>query len=84
MSEYLEGYDIGRKHGETVTRAKLKYIRQAIQYDLDEAKQCFSDVENTEADKAFQQGRILAHNYDLIVINRILTETDGERRAEDG
>ena len=73
MSEYMKGYDIGRKHGLTVETAHLKYIRQAIQFDLDEAKESFSDCEN-ETDKAFQQGRIFAHNYDLIVIDRMLKE----------
>lgn len=75
MSEYMKGYDIGRKHGLTEETAHLKYIRQAIQNDLDEAKECFADCEN-EADKAFFQGRIFAHNYDLFAIERILSEKE--------
>ena len=54
--------------------AKEKILK-AIQNDLNEAKECYLDCEN-ESDKAFQQGRIFAHNYDLFVIERILK---GER-----
>lgn len=81
MSEYMKGYDIGRKHGLSAETAHLKYIRHAIQIDLDEAKECYSDCED-EVEKAFNQGRILAHNYDLIVINRMLKENGNEQKND--
>jgi len=87
--EEIGGYDAGRKHGLSVEIAHLKYIRQAIQNDLDEAKKCYSDYEDKaisiagndlEVEKAFNQGRLFAHNYDLIVINNILKDAENERK----
>lgn len=59
---------------------EVEPMLKRIKADLEEAKECYPDCEN-EIDKSFQQGRIFAHNYDLIVIERILSEK-GEKQNE--
>ena len=54
--------------------AKEKIIK-AIQDDIDEAEKGLSDCENAGI-KAYHQGRIFAHKYDLLVIKRILKEEE--------
>ena len=63
-----------------IRKWKIDNAINNIKADLDDAKESFSDCEN-ENDKAFQQGRIFAHNYDLLVIDQILSEK--EKRKSD-
>ena len=77
MREYMKGYDIGRKHGIATEMSHIKYIRQAIQFDLNEVENSLVDCENAET-RAYMQGRIFAYNHILIIIDQMINE-NGEK-----
>lgn len=56
-------------------------IIKAIEAELNEAEIDVKEFGDDKSLYAFNQGRILAHNYDLIVINRILSEKE-KRESE--
>ena len=62
-------------------KAKEKIIR-AILTNLSEAEKGLADCDNIGI-KAYHRGRISAHHYDLLVIDRILSEEEKGREINE-